>query len=229
MQRARTQKIKQQLLGVQRAKKPSRTPDWACRRPHAPEIAYPNPSFGKPAEGFAHFRSPQQDRGRPRRTPRHSGSPLRGLSRIGNLGGKLPIRGRPRDPRGGLGRWGEFLARQYLRLTGSRILASNLRTPHGEVDVVARERGSGVLVLIEVKTRRDRRPIELSERQKRRIARAAHWIQQCRSERWNAGVRIDLVEIRWPRRWWPWPNPFPQLRRFRGAWGDGEREFYGRR
>ncbi len=172
---------------------------------------------------------PQQDARRPRPTLRRSGSPSGGISRRRRFCDKSPIHGRSPDPRRGLGRWGEFLARQYLRLTGSRILASNLRTPHGEVDVVAREKRSGVLVLIEVKTRRDQRPIELSDRQRRRIARAAHWIQQRRRDRWNAGVRIDLVEIRWPRRWWPWPHPFPHLRRIRGAWGDEERSFIRRR
>jgi hypothetical protein len=51
----------------------------------------------------------------------------------------------------------------------------------------------------------------------RRIARAAEWLHA--RHRGAGGVRIDLIEIRWPRRWWPWPRPFPRIRRVRAAWG----------
>jgi putative endonuclease len=49
------------------------------------------------------------------------------------------------------GRYGESLAREYLAAHGYRILASNFRFHHGEIDIVAEE--GDVLVFCEVKTR----------------------------------------------------------------------------
>jgi putative endonuclease len=55
-----------------------------------------------------------------------------------------------------LGRWGENLAADYLQQRGYAILAQNVRTPYGELDLVARQEtaGSRVTVFVEVKTRR---------------------------------------------------------------------------
>jgi putative endonuclease len=53
-----------------------------------------------------------------------------------------------------LGRWGEEAARRYLITQGLEIVASNVRTAYGEIDVIARE--GDTLVFCEVKTRRTR-------------------------------------------------------------------------
>ena len=50
-----------------------------------------------------------------------------------------------------LGRLGESIARAYLKKHGYRILATNYRTPSGEVDIVAYDHG--ILSFVEVKTR----------------------------------------------------------------------------
>ncbi|RMF85583.1 MAG: YraN family protein [Nitrospinota bacterium] len=50
-----------------------------------------------------------------------------------------------------LGRWGEEVARRYLRSQGYRILACNYHCPLGEIDLVAEE--GGTVVFVEVKTR----------------------------------------------------------------------------
>lgn len=52
-----------------------------------------------------------------------------------------------------LGRRGERQAARMLRRSGYRVLAANLETPGGEADLVCRERRSGVVVLVEVKSR----------------------------------------------------------------------------
>jgi len=49
------------------------------------------------------------------------------------------------------GRWGEQAAAGYLEGRGYTVLARNLRTPHGELDIVARK--LDLLVFVEVKTR----------------------------------------------------------------------------
>lgn len=56
------------------------------------------------------------------------------------------------DPRRSFGQEGESAAEQYLRRKGYRILARNLRSPLGELDLVAED--GHVLVFVEVKARR---------------------------------------------------------------------------
>ncbi len=50
-----------------------------------------------------------------------------------------------------LGRWGEDAAAQYLTANGYTILARNIHSAHGEIDIVASK--DGLLVFVEVKTR----------------------------------------------------------------------------
>jgi len=50
-----------------------------------------------------------------------------------------------------LGRWGEDVAAEFLQANGFTIRARNLRTAHGELDIVAEK--DGLLVFVEVKTR----------------------------------------------------------------------------
>lgn len=50
-----------------------------------------------------------------------------------------------------MGRWGEAAAAEYLVKQGYEILARNVRSAHGEIDIVARQ--GEVLVFVEVKAR----------------------------------------------------------------------------
>jgi putative endonuclease len=57
-----------------------------------------------------------------------------------------------------LGNWGEDLAANYLASKGFLILGRNVRTPYGEIDLIARLPGKSpterdVLAFVEVKTR----------------------------------------------------------------------------
>jgi putative endonuclease len=56
------------------------------------------------------------------------------------------------DARQALGRRGEESAAAHLRRRGFAVLARNVRTRHGEIDLIARR--GGVLAFVEVKTRR---------------------------------------------------------------------------
>jgi putative endonuclease len=59
-----------------------------------------------------------------------------------------------------IGKWGEELAAKYLEQKGYTILMRNVRTPYGEIDIIASQPVSDntgahdVLVFVEVKTRR---------------------------------------------------------------------------
>jgi putative endonuclease len=93
------------------------------------------------------------------------------------------------DRRPATGRRGEFLAAAHLRHRGYRIVARNLRTPVGEIDLIAMD--GRVLVFVEVKTARVFHPgpehapylnpeplRSLRWRQRRRIRRAAaSWLR----------------------------------------------------
>lgn len=50
-----------------------------------------------------------------------------------------------------LGRWGEQQASNFLETKGIQVLARNIRTPYGEIDLLAKE--GDVWVFVEVKTR----------------------------------------------------------------------------
>jgi putative endonuclease len=56
-----------------------------------------------------------------------------------------------RTKRKDLGDWGETYAANYLEGLGYEVLNRNVRTPYGEIDIVAKEKNQ--LVFIEVKTR----------------------------------------------------------------------------
>ena len=111
------------------------------------------------------------------------------------------------------GRRGESLAAWWLRLKGYRILARGLKSPVGEIDIVAC-RGR-TLAIVEVKRRDDHLAAidALGPRQQVRIARAAAWLLARRPELADHAVRFDILLIvprRWPRHlidaWRPQPG-----------------------
>ena len=98
--------------------------------------------------------------------------------------------------RRGFGAEGEYTAHAYLIGQGYEILAMNYRRPTGEIDVVARQRGT--VVFVEVKRRTTRRygaPAEAVTPQKRaRIVRtAALYLQEKRLA--DVPVRFDVIEL----------------------------------
>jgi len=98
--------------------------------------------------------------------------------------------------RGDTGRLGEKLARDFLKKRGYRILETNYRSPHGEIDIIARQKDS--LVFVEVRTKANLKfgtPAESITSAKRNHMRAAafHYLQNHDKlpELW----RIDVVAI----------------------------------
>ena len=49
-----------------------------------------------------------------------------------------------------VGHWGEETAADHLRQRGYEILARNIRTPYGEIDLIARQ--GDITIFVEVKT-----------------------------------------------------------------------------
>jgi putative endonuclease len=99
-----------------------------------------------------------------------------------------------------LGRWGETLASQFLKEKGYTIQAQNVRTPFGEIDIIARQTNPGLdaIVFIEVKTRSSAslgKP-EISvgvRKQAHLLAAVQHYMQQFPEP--NLDWRIDVIAI----------------------------------
>lgn len=90
------------------------------------------------------------------------------------------------------GRFGEALCGWRLRLAGWRVIARDVRTAVGEIDLVCR-RGR-TLAFVEVKARRAAVDAEvLSPRQRRRIVRAAEAFLASRPELAGLEARFDLM------------------------------------
>ena len=101
-----------------------------------------------------------------------------------------------RDQRRTVGDEGEGRAEAYLRQRGFRILGRNVRSPLGELDLVADDQG--VLVFVEVKRQRTRAfggAIEAVDARKRAklIQLAAQYLAQYRIR--NRACRFDVVLI----------------------------------
>jgi putative endonuclease len=99
------------------------------------------------------------------------------------------------------GRWAELCCVWRLRLSGYSVLARRFRTPMGEIDIVAR-RGD-MLVFVEVKARPDTDAalFSLTERQLRRIARAADAFVARYPRFALYAMRYDAMVV--GRRFWP--------------------------
>ncbi len=99
------------------------------------------------------------------------------------------------------GRRSETLAAILLMLKGYRILGRRVRTPMGEIDLVAQTPG-GIICFVEVKARRahDEAVESLRPRQQARIARAAALYLAGRPNLARNGQRFDVVIVAgWPK------------------------------
>lgn len=97
------------------------------------------------------------------------------------------------------GRRAETLAALYLRLKRFSIISRRLKTPVGEIDIVAR-RGS-LLVFAEVKHRSSAGAAALEAVNTARIARAAQWFLATRPEFSGLDCRFDVIVLAkgsWP-------------------------------
>jgi putative endonuclease len=95
-----------------------------------------------------------------------------------------------------VGQLGEALAARYLEGRGLEIVARNLRSRLGEIDLIARD--GRVLVFVEVKARRGRRgdppQAAVDRRKQARLARlAAGYLARVRAG--DRACRFDVVAV----------------------------------
>jgi putative endonuclease len=99
------------------------------------------------------------------------------------------------------GRRGETLAALYLQLKGWRILARRIKTPRGEIDLVARRGQTVAFIEVKWRARADDLALALDSYRLRRVVAAAEAV----AHRYATGgedLRIDAILLapgRWPR------------------------------
>lgn len=94
------------------------------------------------------------------------------------------------------GRRGEALAAARLRADGCRIVGRNRRIAGVEIDVLAVEPGTGVMLVVEVKASADGRPPErrVDAGRRARLIRAASAIER----RHAVAIEVIAVDLRAP-------------------------------
>jgi putative endonuclease len=93
-----------------------------------------------------------------------------------------------------IGKWGELAAADYLLERGYDIVARNIRTPYGEIDLIAKK--DGFLIFVEVKTRTSKvfGPPEIAvstRKQGHMLSCAEYYAQQNEIDRWQ----IDVIAV----------------------------------
>ncbi len=110
-----------------------------------------------------------------------------------------------------IGAWGETVAAAHLQAQGLEVLAHNVRTPYGELDLVARE--GQTLVFVEVKARSNVRlgypeeGVGAAKQQHLLAAIEAYLLDQP----WAGDWRVDVVAVVGR------PGEIPQVEWFRNA------------
>jgi putative endonuclease len=93
-----------------------------------------------------------------------------------------------------LGAWGEELATTWLAGHGYEITARNVRTPYGEIDIIAKQ--GDVAIFVEVKTLTESRSFFpehniTARKREHMLACAEHYASENEIDHW----RIDVISI----------------------------------
>jgi putative endonuclease len=112
-----------------------------------------------------------------------------------------------------LGNWGESYAAKYLQNNGYKILARNVHTPHGEIDIISQH--IKTIVFVEVKTRRSKSfgyPEDSINQKKltHMITSAEYYLQE--NPELGDDWRIDVIAIQQYT-----PNQPPEINHFENA------------
>lgn len=100
------------------------------------------------------------------------------------------------------GRWAETLAALYLRLQFFRIVARRVKSPVGEIDLIARRGDLTLFVEVKARATHTQHAAALESVNQRRIARAAdHYIAR-HPQISGTDMRFDVIFLA-P---WTWPR-----------------------
>ena len=93
-----------------------------------------------------------------------------------------------------IGAWGEEVAAAFLAERKYEIVARNIRTPYGEIDIIARQKD--VVIFVEVKTLTSSKNLlpehQITPRKRQHMLNAAeHYAAEQNLDRWQ----IDVIAI----------------------------------
>ena len=91
------------------------------------------------------------------------------------------------------GRQAEESAARFLQDQHYEILATRLRTPLGEIDLIAARPGLTIFVEVKQRRARDDALMAVTQRQARRIVQAAHYWLARNPERLTGDCRFDII------------------------------------
>jgi putative endonuclease len=100
------------------------------------------------------------------------------------------------------GRRGETLAAWYLRLKGYRIIATRVKTPVGEIDLIARRFGTTAFIEVKARQHRSEEAGALEAVNTSRISRAAQYYVARHPALAETPLRFDVIFLApgtWPR------------------------------
>ena len=100
------------------------------------------------------------------------------------------------------GRLAEHLCVWRLRFTGYRVLRQRLRTPVGEVDILARRGDTLMIVEVKARTSLDTAAFALPPEKQRRLMQIARYLHASSYGRNARTLRFDVMLVapwRWPR------------------------------
>ncbi len=93
-----------------------------------------------------------------------------------------------------VGKWGEQAAADYLEERGYEIVARNVRTPYGEIDLIAHKDGFTIFVEVKTRTSKTFGPPEIAvtpRKQEHMLSCAEHYAQQNEIDHWQ----IDVIAV----------------------------------
>jgi putative endonuclease len=93
-----------------------------------------------------------------------------------------------------VGKWGESAASEYLEKRDYNVVARNIRTPYGEIDIIAQKEGFTIFVEVKTRTSSSLGPPEISvtpRKQEHMLAAAEYYAQENEIDHWQ----IDVVAV----------------------------------
>ena len=109
-----------------------------------------------------------------------------------------------------IGTWGESVAAEYLEERGYILVARNVRTPYGEIDLILEKDGFTIFVEVKTRTSKSLGPPEISvtpRKQEHMIATAEHYAAEHEIDHWQ----IDVIAVERKR------NETPEIIHFENA------------
>ncbi len=93
-----------------------------------------------------------------------------------------------------IGKWGEQAAADFLVSKGYEIIARNVRTPYGEIDLIAQKDGFTIFVEVKARTNSKFGPPEIAvtpRKQQHMLAAAEYYAAEHEIDHWQ----IDVISV----------------------------------